>query len=133
MRLSSVGFWCFFSLPVCAVQPSVPTCTQPEVRHKQQMLSYWGNPDYDTALLLTMASGNVTTVPVRRLEDYVNSHIIADLSVKIGCASRAAVCNVVCFAFVGIVLVKRLEDYVDSRNIADLCVVIGRAFGDQAA
>ena len=62
-------------------------------RHESHMISYWGNPDYDIALLLCMAAGGVKgdggglSAPAQRLEEYVNTHIDADNSKSIGCAT----------------------------------------------
>jgi hypothetical protein len=51
---------------------------QSELRHTEYMVSYWGNPDYDTALLLTMATGNLTTNAAQHLRDYIDHHVVAE-------------------------------------------------------
>ena len=52
------------------------------------MLSLWANPDYDTALLLTMATGNITTNAAKHIREYVDAHIDADDG-AVRCATHA--------------------------------------------
>jgi hypothetical protein len=63
---------------------------QTEARHKEYMLSLWANPDYDTALLLTMATGNLTTNAAQHVREYIDAHIAANDG-YITCASCSSV------------------------------------------
>jgi hypothetical protein len=64
---------------------------QVDARHRRFAISYWGNPDYDTALLLSMAAGTVQgkacrlSLPAQRIQEYIDWHIEADRSHRIGC------------------------------------------------
>lgn len=54
------------------VQASVPE------RHAQEMVVSWSNPDYDTALLLTQVTGNITSPYARHVSEFVRAYIDAD-------------------------------------------------------
>lgn len=59
------------------------------VRHQERMLMSWSNPDYDTALLLTQVTGNVTSPYARHVSEFVREYVDADGS-QVWCVPPAA-------------------------------------------
>eukprot|EP00892_Ulva_mutabilis_P001195 jgi/Ulvmu1/11076/UM007_0258.1 len=47
-------------------------------RHAEEMLVSWSNPDYDTALLLTQVTGNVTSPYARHVSEFIRVYVDAD-------------------------------------------------------
>lgn len=58
----------------------VAGCVQANVpeRHQKEMVVSWSNPDYDTALLLTQVTGNITSPYARHVSEFVRGYVDAD-------------------------------------------------------
>ena len=61
-------------------------CLQVQKRHQKYMISFWGNPDYEIGLLLTMATGDLTIPAAKWVREYIEAHVLADGSHGITCA-----------------------------------------------
>lgn len=56
---------------LCFVQAGVPA------RHAEHMLSNWANPDYDTALILTAMTGNITSPYATHIREFMQEYTTA--------------------------------------------------------
>lgn len=44
------------------------------MRHAEHMLSNWANPDYDTALILTAVTGNITSPYAQHIREFIQEY-----------------------------------------------------------